>query len=359
MTLDELRVNIDRVDDEILTLLNERMGYVHKVGELKNDTDAPIYRPEREQQIIDRLTALSQKDHGILQRKHIEAIFYEIIGVSKSLERSEKVAYLGPIGTFTHQAAQSRFGSVKDYAPYPSISAVFKAVDSDSATYGVIPIENSSDGVVGETLDLLGKYDLNIVAEIYMPIHQSFATLAENVGQVTKIYSKDKAFGQCREFIENQGLSHLEDIPVESTAKAAQLAAQDPTAAAICLHIAAKLNHLPIMYENIEDKHDNKTRFIVVSKSLNLKGNNDKSTILAKLSNDQGSLVKFLQEFDDAGINLTKIESRPAKAGSKAFSYWFYIDFDGHIEDENVKTIIERHNDIKFLGSYTKADDAV
>jgi len=358
MDLNELRQNIDRIDNEILMLLNERMGYVHAVGELKNENDAPIYRPEREQQIIDRLTQLSQEHDGMLKRKHVEAIFYEIIGVAKSLERDEKVAYLGPIGTFTHQAAQSRFGSIKSYDPYPSISSVFKAIDSDNATYGVVPIENSSDGVVGETLDLLGEYDLNIVAEIYMPIHQSFATLAPSLGQVKKIYSKDKAFGQCREFLENHGLSYLEDIPVESTAKAAQLAAQDPSAAAICLHIAAKMYHLPIMYENIEDKHDNKTRFIVISKSLNLKGKNDKTSILAKLSNDQGSLVRFLQEFDHAEINLSKIESRPAKT-SKAFSYWFYIDFDGHIEDAHIKELLARHDDIKFLGSYTKADDEI
>ncbi|MBN2825714.1 MAG: prephenate dehydratase, partial [Campylobacterales bacterium] len=280
------------------------------------------------------------------------------IGIAKSMERDEKVAYLGPLGTFTHQAAQNRFGSIKDYNPYPSISAVFKAVDSDSATYGVVPIENSTDGIVGETLDLLGEYNLHIVAEIFMPIHHSFATHAPTLGEVKKIYSKDKAFGQCREFLENHGLSHLEDIPVESTAKAAQLAAKDPTAAAICLHIAAKINRLPILYENIEDQHDNKTRFIVISKSLNLKGKNDKTSILAKLSNEQGSLVRFLQEFDDADINLSKIESRPAKT-NKAFSYWFYIDFDGHIEDENIKELLAKHDDIKFLGSYTKGDDEI
>ncbi|KIM09615.1 MAG: chloride transporter [Sulfurovum sp. FS08-3] len=358
MTLEKLRKNIDKLDDEILTLLNKRMEYVHQVGELKGKDGGAIYRPEREQAIMERLTKLSQSHNGLLQRKHIEAIFYEIIGISKSLERDEKVAYLGPIGTFTHQAAQSRFGSIKDYNPYPSILSVFKAVSSDSATYGVVPIENSTDGVVGETLDLLGEYNLNIVAEIYMPIHHSFATKVANIGQVRKIYSKDKAFGQCREFLENHGLMHLEHISVESTAKAAQLAAKDSKAAAICLHIAAKMNKLPILYDNIEDRHDNKTRFIVVSKSLNLKGKNDKTSILARLSNTQGSLVRFLQEFDEAGINLTKIESRPAQS-SKAFSYWFYIDFDGHIEDENIKQLLARHEDIKFLGSYTKADDEI
>ncbi len=358
MELEELRGNIDRVDNEILTLLNERMEYVHKVGELKNSTGGAIYRPEREQAIINRLTQRSLDSKGVLCKKSIEAIFYEIIGVSKNLERSEKVAYLGPIGTFTHQATQSRFGSIKDYIPLGSISSVFKAVDSDRATYGVVPIENSSDGVVGETLDLLGEYNLNIVSEIYMPIHHSFASLATSTDTITKIYSKDKAFGQCREFLSEHGLEDVEQIPVESTAKAAQLAMQDDTSASICLHIAAKINHLPILYDNIEDRHDNKTRFIVISKVENSKSGNDKTSILAKLSNAQGSLVRFLQEFDNEGINLTKIESRPSNT-DEAFSYWFYIDFDGHIEDENVQKILARHNDIKLLGSYARSNSEI
>ncbi len=355
MELKKLRNNIDKIDNKILKLLNKRMEYVHKVGELKNNTGGAIYRPEREQAIINRLTKLSQDTNGVLCKKSIEAIFYEIIGVSKNLERSEKVAYLGPIGTFTHQATQSRFGSIKDYIPLGSISSVFKAVDSDRATYGVVPIENSSDGVVGETLDLLGEYNLNIVSEIYMPIHHSFASLTTSIDTITKIYSKDKAFGQCREFLSEYGLEDVEQIPVESTAKAAQLASQDKTSAAICLHIAAKINHLPIIYDNIEDKINNKTRFIVISKIKTLKSNNDKTSILAKLSNAQGSLVRFLQEFDNEGINLSKIESRPSKT-DKAFSYWFYIDFDGHIEDKNVKKILKRHNDIKLLGSYARSE---
>ena len=358
MELEELRDNIDRVDNEILALLNERMKYVHKVGELKNKTGGAIYRPEREQAIINRLTKLSQESNGALCRKSIEAIFYEIIGVAKNLERSEKVAYLGPIGTFTHQATQSRFGAIKDYIPLGSISSVFKAVDSNRASYGVVPIENSSDGVVGETLDLLGEYNLNIVSEIYMPIHHSFASLSTSTDKINKIYSKDKAFGQCREFLSEYGLEDAEQIPVESTAKAAQLAMLDDKAGAICLHIAAKINHLPILYDNIEDRHDNKTRFIVISKVENAKSGNDKTSILAKLSNAKGSLVKFLQEFDEAGINLSKIESRPSNT-DEAFSYWFYIDFDGHIEDENVKKILEKHNDIKLLGSYTRSSSAV
>ncbi len=358
MNLNELRDGIDNIDNKILELLNQRMKFVHDVGELKNKSGGAIYRPEREKAIINRLTKLSLDNSGILDKKSISAIFYEIIGVSKNLERTEKVAYLGPIGTFTHQAAEQRFGTLKDYIPLGSISSVFKAVDSNRATYGVVPIENSSDGVVGETLDLLGEYNLNIVSEIYMPIHHSFASLSNSIQDIDKIYSKDKAFGQCREFLEEHGLSDVEQIPTESTSKAANLASNDPKSASICLHIAAKLNHLPILFDNIEDRHDNKTRFIIIGKFNNEKSGDDKTSILAKISNEAGSLVRFLEEFDKAGINLTKIESRPAKV-NKAFMYWFYIDFEGHISDKKVIEIIDRHHEIKCLGSYVRSNDEV
>ncbi len=358
MDLESLRRKIDSIDDEILRLLNERMVYVNQVGEIKTKVGGAIYRPEREQAIINRLVEKSKEQNGALDRRAIEAIFYEIIGVAKDLERAEKVAYLGPKGTFTHQAAEMRFGSIKEYLPLASISSVFKAVDSSRAAYGVVPIENSTDGIVGETLDLLGEYDLKILAEIYMPIHHSLCSLALSLEDITKIYSKDIAFGQCRKFLSEHRLDSVELIPVESTAKAAELAKLDPASAAICPHIAAKINNLPVIFDNIEDMHDNKTRFVIIGKFDSNPSGNDKTSILAKLSNKPGSLVEFLREFEKAGINLTKIESRPAKE-NKAFSYWFYIDFDGHFKDGKIEKIIGDRADIKWLGSYVKANDEV
>jgi chorismate mutase/prephenate dehydratase len=359
MNLEEIRKKIDEVDDKILKLLNQRMKYVSEVGDIKNALESPIFRPEREYSIINRLVSLSKKENGILERKAIEAIFYEIIGVAKNLERTEKVAYLGPRGTFTHQAAQMRFGSLKDYIPLASIASVFKAVDSDRVAYGVVPIENSTDGIVGETLDLLGQYDLKILAEIYMPIHHSFCSLSSSLERITKIYSKDIAFGQCRKFLSEHGLDGIELIPVESTAKAAELAKEDEQSAAICPHIAAKLNDLPSIFDNIEDMHDNKTRFVIIGKFASSASGNDKTSILAKLSNEPGSLVNFLREFEKENINLTKIESRPAKE-NRAFSYWFFIDFEGHKDEPKISQLLKKNAyDIKWLGSYVKAEDEI
>ncbi|WP_281951364.1 prephenate dehydratase [Nitrosophilus kaiyonis] len=351
MNLNELRKKIDSIDDEILELLNKRMEIVKKVGELKNKTGAPIYRPEREQEILNRL---KKENRGPLNDSAIDAIFLEIFAVARNLERPERVAYLGPIGSFTHQAAEAKFGAMSDYLSMNSINAVFKAVETKRAKYGVVPIENSIDGVVGETLDLLGRSDLLIVAESYMPIHHTFATLEDDLSKIKKIYSKDIAFGQCRNFLIEHELEDVELIPVESTAKAAKLAAKEKGSAAICSHIAAKLYNLPILFENIEDLHTNKTRFIVISDFKNEKSGNDKTSILAKLEDKPGALVKFLEDFDKEKINLTKIESRPA--ADKEFSYWFYIDFDGHVDDENVQKIFKKHKkEIKWLGSYVKA----
>lgn len=352
MKLEELRKKIDSLDDKILELLNKRMEVVKAVGELKNKTKSPIYRPKREEEILKRLKS---KNRGPLNDAAIEAIFLEIFAVSRNLERPERVAYLGPIGSFSHQAAESRFGAMSDYLSMSSIDAVFKAVETKRAKYGVVPIENSIDGVVGQTLDLLGNSRLLIVSELYMPIHHTFASLEEDISKIKKIYSKDIAFGQCRNFLNEHGFEDIELIPVESTAKAAKIASKEKQSAAICSHIAAKLYNLPIVFENIEDMHTNKTRFIIISDFKNEKSSSDKTSILAKLKDKPGALVEFLEDFNKENINLTKIESRPA--ADKKFTYWFYIDFEGHIDDERVKKVLKRHKgEIKWLGSYVKAN---
>ena len=358
-TLDECRIAIDGIDDKVLNLLNERMKIVERVGEIKNTSGGAIYRPEREKDIINRLVDLSAKSDGLLNKSAIEAIFLEIFAVSRNLELPEKIAYLGPEGTFTHQAAESRFGAMSEYVSLNSIEAVFKELEAKRAKFGVVPIENSRDGVVGETLDLLAKTQVKIVAELYMPIHISFATKAKNIKDIKKIYSKDKGFGECREFLNEYGLTNVEQIPVESTAKAAILASEDESAAAICSHIAAKLYGIPVSYENIEDVYDNATRFVILSDFKNGISGNDKTSILARLKDavEAGALVHFLQDFDDEKINLSKIESRPSK-DKGGFGYWFYIDFYGHIDDEAVQKVLTKHKDeVTWLGSYVKGDD--
>jgi len=358
-TLEECRDAIDSIDNEVLELLNKRMRVVERVGEIKHSTGTAVYRPEREKDIINRLSKISEDSNGILKAGAIEAIFLEIFAVSRNLELPERIAYLGPEGSFTHQAAESRFGGMSDYLSLGSIHSVFKTLESKRAKFGVVPIENSRDGIVGETLDLLAKSSVKIVSELYMPIHMSFATKAKKLEKITKIYSKDKGFGQCREFLSEHGFLEIEQIPVESTAKAAILAAEDPSAAAICSHIAAKLYGVPTMFENIEDEHDSSTRFVILSDFKNGMSEHDKTSILVRLKDavEAGSLVHFLQDFDKENINLSKIESRPSK-DKGGFGYWFYIDLYGHIDEERIQKVLSKHDgEVTWLGSYVKGED--
>jgi chorismate mutase/prephenate dehydratase len=358
-TLEECRRAIDLLDDELLELLNKRMQVVKRVGEIKKSSDAAIYRPEREKAIVQRLTQKSASEEGLLNGSAIEAIFLEVFAVSRNLELPERIAYLGPEGSFTHQAAESRFGAMSDYLAMHSIPSVFKELESKRAKFGVVPIENSRDGIVGETLDLLANSSVKIVAELYMPIHMSFVSKARKMADITKIYSRDKGFGQCREFLQEHNLHNVELIPVESTAKAAILASKDPSAAAICSHIAAKLYGVPTMFDHVEDNIGSQTRFVILSDFKNSKSEDDKTSILVRLKDSvkAGSLVHFLQDFEKESINLSKIESRPSK-DKGGFEYWFFIDFYGHVDDEKFQKVVQKHKgEVTWLGSYVKGDE--
>ena len=348
--LKELRDTLDSIDDEILRLLNKRMETVHKVGELKASSGGAIYRPEREKEIIDRLTKLSSNENGKLVKNAIEAIFLEIFAVSRNLELPEKVAFLGPLGTYTHQMAESRFGGTSEYVAMNSINGVFSEVASKRAKFGVVPIENSSSGVVNDTLMALNRYDLKIISNFSMEIHNTLSSNCKNISDIKKIYSKDVVFGQCRSFLKEHNLDNIELIPVESTAKAVQIAKDEPNSAAISSHIAAILYGVPIIFENIEDDDTNHTEFIIVSDFENIQSGNDSTAILAKLSKNSGSLVRFLDLFNKVNINLTKIESHIIQQ-----ELIFYIEFDGHKDEEKVKLILDNNTDkIKVLGSYIK-----
>ncbi|MEO1928506.1 MAG: prephenate dehydratase [Nautiliaceae bacterium] len=347
----KLRKEIDNIDNEILRLLNKRMEIVKKVGELKNNTNAPIYRPEREREIIERLTKLSKEQNGILGYEEIEAIFLEIFAISRTLERKERIAFLGPIGTYTHQAAESRFGANARYLPLLNIEAVFKSVANKESKYGVVPIENNTEGVVGITLDSLKKYNVKIVAEICMDIHHSFASYQDDLSKIKRIYSHPQGYNQCINFLETHSLLDVEFIPTESTARAAQLAAEDKESGAICSKIAAKLYNVPLLFEKIEDNLANRTRFIVISDFKTQKSGKDKTSVIAKTSHKSGALFELLKKFKERDINLLKIESRPNK--DDTFNTWFYIDFEGHIDDKKVQEIVDMENMI-WLGSYLR-----
>jgi len=353
--LDVYRKQIDSIDNKILELLNQRMKSVEAIGIAKQTTGTSIYRPEREKEILDRLKSLN---NGKLNAKAIDAIFLEVFAVSRNLEMPEKVVFLGPDGSYTHQVAESRFGAMGNYIALNSIEAVFNVLANGEAKYGVVPIENNTEGAVGITLDCLGKFDSLIVSEIYMDIHHSFATTCENLKDIKKIYSHPQGYNQCRKFLEEHMLLGVEFVPTKSTAASAKLAASEPGSASICSHIAAKLYNVPILFDKIEDNLANKTRFFILSDFKNKPSLQNKTSILAKTQNRPGGLVQFLQSFENEKVNITKIESRPTK--ESGFEAVFYLDFEGHIDDENVKKVLKANegiNEIKWLGSYVKSGE--
>jgi chorismate mutase/prephenate dehydratase len=351
--LTDLRNRIDALDDQLLHILNERMELVKKVGEVKRSSQSIIYRPEREKQILDRL---QQRNQGLLSRSAIDAIFFEIFAVSRNLELPERIAYLGPEGSFTHQAAEGRFGAMSEYLVLPTIHSVFESVETGRARFGVVPIENNQEGIVVETADYLREKNLTIIAEVLLPIHFTFASQSDSLKDIKRIYSKDIAFRQCGKFITEylDGLG-IELVPVDSTSKAAKMASNEIDSAAISSSISARLFNVPILFDNIEDSDQNKTRFLILSKDVvNEKSGTDKTTLIANLPNTNrpGVLYDFLKDFNDRGINLTKVESRPLR-GESTFRYWFLVEFLGHIDDEGVKEIMQKHGThLKWVGSY-------
>ena len=279
--LEKLREKIDQIDDELLKLFNERIAVVQEVGRFKRTTQAPIYRPEREKAIIDRL---SKTHKGPLTKAAIEAIFLEIFAISRNYELPERIAYLGPDGSFTHQAAESRYGAISDYIALDSISAVFESVATGRVKYGVVPIENNQEGTVQETIDYLGTHQLSIVAEMALPIHFSIATLEEDLSQVTTIFSRDIAFRQCKNFINDYFDHKVKLVPVSSTSRACQMTLKEKNSAAICAPIAAREYKVPILYNNIQDSADNTTRFLILSENFyNQPSGEDKTSLIAKL----------------------------------------------------------------------------
>ena len=352
MTLDDLRKQIDALDDELLQILLKRMEVVRQVGELKHKTKAVVYRPEREKAIVDRLYASCE---GKLSRAAIEAVFLEIFAVSRNIELPERVAYLGPEASFTHQAAESRFGAMSEYLALPTIRSVFEAVASERVRFGVVPIENNQAGDVIETLDFLEEFKVDIAAEVPMSIHFAFATRANGVKQVDTIYSRDLGFRQCRKFIREWFGEEVRLVSVSSTSEAARLAGEDPNAAALCSNMAARLHKLPVLFHNVEDSDQNRTRFLILSKQfVNQVSGSDKTSLIAYTADDPGSLASLLDDFREAQINLTKIESRPAKSG-QGFRYWFFIECEGHAHDPAFAQLLAQYgNTLHCLGSYLR-----
>ncbi|MEC4685255.1 MAG: prephenate dehydratase [Nitrospirota bacterium] len=352
--LEKLRVSIDSIDEEILDLLNKRARVVLEVANVKRDTRQGFYSPERERQILERLQGMNP---GPFPNDALRVIFREILSASLSLEEPLKVACLGPLATFTHLAALRHFGSSAQFIPVDSIKDVFESVQEGKAAYGVVPIENSNEGVISYTLDMFMDFDLKIAAEIMLEINHNLLSISGDIKKIKKIYSHPQAIAQCRRWIE-RNLPHATIIDATSTAKAAELASRDEEGSAIASELAAKVYDLRFVERHIEDNRNNYTRFLVVSEEFPPPTGKDKTSVMLSIKDKPGALFEVLTPFKKAGINLTKIESRPSKR--KAWEYIFFIDMDGHVQDKKVKKALkEVEKDcifLKVLGSYPRTD---
>jgi chorismate mutase/prephenate dehydratase len=351
--IEELRKKIDEIDDELLELLNRRARIVIEVGDIKKTEKLDFHSPSRERQIMERLM---EHNEGPFPQDALKAIYREILSSSLSLERPLKVAYLGPRATFTHMAGMQQFGLAAQYVPVENIKDVFSEVERGRADYGVVPVENSTEGVVNYTLDMFIDSDLKISAEIMLEVSQNLMNRTGRVEDIRKVYTHPQVPGQCRQWIE-KNLAGIPVMDAPSTARAAEMAKDDPEAGAIASEMAATLYGLQIVAKKIEDNPNNFTRFLVISKKSPGKTGRDKTSIVFSIKDKVGALHTMLSPFAKAGINLNRLDARPS--GRRVWDYMFFIDMEGHIEDKAVaKAIEELKKDclfLKVLGSYPKS----
>ena len=362
MDLADWRTRINDLDKQILNLLNQRAEAALQIGNLKRRQGTPSYVPEREAEILRQLSA---QNRGPLTADNLAAIWREVLSACRALEGPLTVAYLGPQATFTHQAALGRFGATVDFRPARTIVDIFDEVERGRAAFGVVPVENSTEGAVNVTLDRLIDSEATIYGEIYLEIAQQLLSRAGDLGEVKRVLSHPQGLAQCRGWL----AANLPEVPTEettSTAAAVEVAAGDPTVAAIAAELAGTLYGVPILRARIEDNRHNATRFLVIGAPAPAAGGGrpamgpsgrDKTSILFAMKNEPGSLYRILEPFVRAGLNLSKIESRPAK--SRAWEYVIFVDFEGHRETPAVavalREIGERTLYLRVLGSYPAA----
>ncbi len=355
--LKELRREIDAIDEEILKLLNQRAKLAKRAGEIKKSMGLEVHVPEREREIINRIIRLNKELYGEeFPTEAVVHIYREIISACLSLEKELKIAYLGPKATFTHQAALEYFGFSAHYVPVSTIGDVFREVETGRVDYGVVPVENTTEGVVNYTLDMFLESDLKIVGEVVIPIKLNLLSTASGLENIKTVYSHRHALAQCKEWL-RKNLPQASLIETESTAKACELVMELEDAGAIASEVAAYTYHLNILAENIQDNPNNYTRFLVIGKRWMKPTGKDKTSIIFAVKDEAGALYKALESFYRYGVNLTKIVSRPSK--KKVWDYVFFVDLEGHTEEENVKKALEllqeRSQMVKVLGSYPKA----
>ena len=350
MSLKNLRKKIDSIDTKIVLLLNDRAQMSLAIGKEKLKTNKSVYSPDRERQVLKRIEALNK---GNVPPEALEAIYREIMSCSLSLEKPLKIAYLGTEGSFTYSAATKKFGSQVEYVSCQSIFEIFQKVEQDDCDYGVVPIENSVEGAVTHTFDLLVDADLKICSQILQPIAHALCSSSGDIKKIKKIYSNPQVFGQCRNWL-LENLPRIGQIPVSSTTEAAQKVLKESNAAAICSFKAAEVYKLRVIKKNIQDIAHNTTRFLVLSTHDVPPTGHDRTSLLFSIKDRVGALYAMLGPFRRNKINLTKIESRPSK--KKAWDYYFFVDIEGHRLDNNVKRSLDQLEEmckyLKILGSY-------
>jgi len=356
MALDNIRQRIDTLDEQLLSLLNERADLVHQVGEIKKSKGLEFYAPEREEALLQNLVRRSREAGGRLPASSIRAIYREIMSAALALETDLSIAYLGPAGTWTHQAAITKFGHSVNYLPLSNFADVFDAVARHKADYGVVPIENSTEGAVSHTLDLFADSPLSICAQILLPIENNLISRTPRE-KITKIYSHPQVFGQCRDYL-HKYFSQAELVEVSSTTRAAELAAAEEGTAALAGELAARLYDLPILEHAIQDSATNTTRFLVLSHRTCPPTGRDRTSIMFAVKDRPGSLYDALKPFNAFKINLSKIESRPSKR--REWEYFFFVDVLGHCQDEKLVAALDELSAhcsfVKILGSYPDSD---
>ncbi|MEE9447446.1 MAG: prephenate dehydratase [Arenicellales bacterium] len=355
--LKQLRDQIDGVDSELLALIQKRISLAQAVGKVKeaySQQDAVIYRPEREAQVVRRMVAESE---GAMNAHQINTLYREIMSICRGAEARLRVAVLGPEGTFTEMAALQQFGSSVDISLQARIDQIFSAVETGETHYGVVPVENSTEGVISETADLLANTSLNIAGEIYLPIHHALLSKLGNAKEIKVIYSHAQSLSQCRLWLQ-ENIPDVQIKSVASNAEAAKMARDCEQCAAIAGEHAAEQYGLNVLSSHIEDHKHNTTRFLVLSQEQIAASGKDKTSLLMGCKNEPGSLFKLLAPFQAHEISLLKIESRPSKV--KRWEYLFFVDIEGHHHDAAIAPALAEVADaadyFRVLGAYPRAD---
>ncbi len=348
--LKPLREQIDAIDTQILDLLSQRARIAQEVGHLKAETNAPVFRPEREAQV---LRSVAQRNGGPLAPADVQTIFREIMSACRALEKRVSVAYLGPAGTFSEQAVYQQFGHAVEGEPCVSIDEVFRATEAGTADFGVVPIENSTEGTVNRTLDLLLQTSLSISGELSIPVHHSLMTRTGSIDGITRICAHSQALAQCQAWL-NQHYPLIERQAVASNGEAARIAGDDPSVAAIAGDIAGEKYNLQIVHAHIQDDPHNRTRFAVIGRLHTTPSGNDQTSLVLSVLNQAGAVHNLLAPLASHGVSMTRFESRPARTGT--WEYYFYVDIEGHVQDASVVKALDELKRkaafFKVLGSY-------